>query len=423
MVLDGEVYDVSEFVADHPGGRLITLAAGRQATSLFESYHLGASLPRARRVLARRARHLGGLVVSQREPAGDPAFFEAVRHRVSAVLADRGLDPHARRWMVGAEAIVVVGLFLLVWGLRLWFGSYLAAVAGGLLLGRLGFLMHSGNHAGVSRRSARNAAVGGLMDVIGGSSYVWQMEHQVAHHGKPNVYGHDNDCEIAAPVLRFHPAQPRRPWHRVQVVVLGVALSIGLVKWLVSDFVHLAQRRVGNVEFHTSRTIWCRIVALKALWVAMHVVIPIVVLGPLTGLATTVVMMAVGSYYTEGIFIVNHLQRGLVPPDDVHWAQQQVLGTCNWRGGSHWANVVSGGLNHQIEHHLFPGMSFHLYPTIAPVVRQTCEEFGLPYRNYRGFVPALLGTVSYLHQLGRAPKDCRVPDFPGGEAATGSPPG
>lgn len=395
------VYDVTDFVPRHPGGGLATLGAGRHATTLFESYHPGASLDRARRALGKQGKRVGALAPAEREPYGDPAFFDAVRARVDDELRRRGRDYRSFGWALVLEAVVLLTLFVGAWAWRLATGSYLAAVLGGLVVARLGFAMHSGNHAAVARRSVANRLLGTIMDFVGGSSLVWQASHQVSHHGRPNVSGHDNDAEIGAPFLRFHPALRRRAIHRVQTVILGLGMSVGLVKWLVSDLAHLRRGRVTHAAFHVSRGAWFKVLAFKSLWVAMHVVAPIVVLGPLHGVLTTLVMMAVGAYYMETIFIVNHLQRGLVPRPDAHWAVQQVQGSANWRAGSRAANWISGGLNHQIEHHLFPSMSIYLYPTIAPVVRATCAEFGLPYRDYRGFWSALGQCAGYLHDLGR----------------------
>ncbi len=407
--VQGEVYDVTDFVPKHPGGGLLKLGAGRHATTLFESYHPGAGLDHARKALTKRGKHLGSLPAAEREPYGDPAFFDAVRTRVDEELRRRGRDYRSFGWALVLEAVVLLALFVGAWAWRLATGSYLAAVLGGLVVARLGFAMHSGNHAAVARRSVANRLLGTIMDFVGGSSLVWQASHQVSHHGRPNVSGHDNDAEIGAPFLRFHPALRRRPIHRVQTVILGVGMSIGLVKWLVSDLAHLRRGRVTHAAFHVSRGAWLQVLAFKSLWVAMHVVAPIVVLGPVHGVLTTLVMMAVGAYYMESIFIVNHLQAGLVPRPDAHWAAQQVQGSANWRAGSRVYNWISGGLNHQIEHHLFPSMSIYLYPTIAPVVRATCAEFGLTYRDYRGFWSALGHCAGYLHDLGRPPAALPAP--------------
>lgn len=401
MEIGGEVYDVTAFVPRHPGGRLLELGAGRHSTTLFESYHPGPSLERARRVLGKKARHVGSLPAAEREPYGDPAFFEAVRSRVDALLRERGLDYRSGGWILGLESVVLVLLFLGAWAWRITDGSILAAVLGGLVMARLGFAMHCGNHAAVGHRSRGNVAVGTLMDLIGGSSTVWQATHQVSHHGKPNVRGFDNDAEIGFPLLRFHPALPHRPWHRIQTVGLAIGMSLGLLKWVISDLKYLATGRAVHVAVRFSRAATLKTLAFKSLWVAMHVVVPVITVGPLLGLVGTLVMMAVAAYYMEGIFILNHLQPDLVPAPDVHWAVQQVQGTANWGAGKRWTNWISGGLNHQIEHHLFPSMAIHLYPIVSPVVRRTCEEFGLSYRDYPGFVSAMASCAGYLHALGR----------------------
>lgn len=374
--VQGEVYDVTAFMPRHPGGSLLELAAGRHATVLFEAYHPGASRQRAQRVLSRQATHLGSLDPEDREYYGDPAFFEAVQARVAAQLDARGLHYHSRAWALGLEAVVLVLLFTAAWFFRVFEGSYLAAVIGGVLMARMGFVMHSGNHAAFSHRSRFNAFGGALMDYIGGSSLVWKVDHQFSHHSRPNVLGQDNDAQIGAPLLRFHPGLPRRWWHRFQSPGLAIGMSIGMIKWIITDLRYALRGRVSLAPIRFSRREWARMVVFKCLWVVMNLVVPIATLGIAEALLTGFIMLAVAAYYMEGIFIVNHLQRDLVPEPRVHWAIQQVQGTANWRSGSQVANFISGGLNHQIEHHLFPGMSIYLYPVIAPVVRETCEERG-----------------------------------------------
>jgi len=401
LEIHGEVYDVTEFLPGHPGGSILKLGAGRHSTVLFESYHPGPALDRALRVLKRRAVHVGSLAPAEREPYGDPTFFHAVRSRVDALLRERGLRYHSRAWLVHLEVVLLPLLFVAAWAARTWQGSYLAAAVGGILLARMGFVMHSGNHAALSRKAWPNALAGSLMDFIGGSSLVWKSEHQYSHHGRPNVLGLDNDCQIGTPLLRFHPGLERRWWHRIQSVGLGVGMSVGLVKWIVTDFKYALRGRVTHVSLRVDRREWIRLLGFKTLWVVMHLVVPIIVAGPMFALLSAFVMLAVGAYYMEGIFIVNHLQRDLVPEPDVHWSVQQIQGSANWAAGSQWANVVSGSLNHQVEHHLFPTMSPYLYPVIVPVVRRTCEEFGLRYRDFSGFASAMMGTIAYLNELGR----------------------
>ncbi len=397
----GEVYDVTAFMSKHPGGNVLKLGAGRRSTILFEAYHPGVSHERALRVLKRQATHVGTLPPEEQEPYGDPAFFETVRTRVDALLKERGLGYHSRSWLIALEAVLLPLLFLVAWYFRVWQESYWAAIVGGILLARMGFVMHSGNHAAISRKAWPNELSGTLMDFIGGSSQVWKAEHQYSHHGRPNVLGADNDCQIGSPYLRFHPGLPHRPIHRIQAPGLAIGMSLGLVKWIITDLKYAFRGRVTHVGLRMERNDWIRMIGFKSLWVVMHLVVPLIVADTTHALLGTLVMLVVGAYYMEGIFIVNHLQRDLVPDNDAHWGVQQIQGSANWSGGSQLANWISGSLNHQVEHHLFPTMSVYLYPTIAPVVRQTCEEFGLTYRDYPGFWVALAGTMTYLHELGR----------------------
>ncbi len=403
-VVDGQVYDISEFVRDHPGGDIIRLAAGRDATVLLESYHGSGSLGQVRRALKQHAVNLGKLVRKTSVPQVDPTFFRVVRQRVDRYLHARGLDRRGHPWRAVVEVVVVLGLLVTAWYLRTFTGSYLAAIACGLLLGRLGFLMHNGNHAASFRQPTGNRLTGLLMDFAGGSSRVWSVEHQVAHHLHPNIHGRDNDCAIGSPVMRFHPQLPHRWWHRFQHIVTFVVMSVGLLKWIVSDVVDHAKGRVGTTPFHVSVGDWARLVFFKLFWLSIHVFIPAATLGWGDALASTFVMMMAGAYYIESIFIVNHIQPQLQPPAGEHWAVTQLRATSNWSAGSRLANAISGGLNHQIEHHLFPAMAPQLYPEISPIVRETCAEFGLPYNNFSGFHRAYWSTFSYLKKLGQRPR-------------------
>jgi len=326
--IDGEVYDISEFVRAHPGGSIIRLAAGRDATILLESYHPTASLGRVRRALKNEATHLGPLI-SEANGNEDPTFYRVIRQRVDRYLKTRGLDRHGQVWRSMVETGLVLTVFALAWYARAVSGSYLAAIVCGLMLGRIGFLMHTGNHCATTRYPWGNRLMGMLMDFAGGSSRVWSVDHQLAHHEAPNVHGKDNDCEIANPLLRFHPHIGRRWWHRFQHIITFSVMSMGLLKWVFSDVVDHAKGRVGNTPFHVSFTDWVRVLSFKGSWLLMHLFIPAALVGWGTAVGTMVVMMVVGAYYTESIFIVNHIQPDLVPKQHEHWAVAQVRATSN----------------------------------------------------------------------------------------------
>lgn len=133
----------------------------------------------------------------------------------------------------------------------------------------------------------------------------------------------------------------------------------------------------------------------------VHVIAPIYFNGVGLALLQLFVFMGLGAHYLENIFIVNHIQNGLVPPADAHWANKQVLATANWRSGSAFFNWFSGGLNHQIEHHMFPSLSYFWYARVSHIVKATCADHGLPYENYDTFSAAWIAMITYLRDLGR----------------------
>jgi fatty acid desaturase len=131
-------------------------------------------------------------------------------------------------------------------------------------------------------------------------------------------------------------------------------------------------RSVGHVTFAVNPADWLKMYFHKACWLVVHVFIPAYYIGWARALGLLVLAMVIGGYYLESIFIVNHIQDSLVPPPNAHWAVKQVLATSNWGSASPFWCFVSGGLNHQIEHHLFPAHSIYHYPYISPIVEQVC---------------------------------------------------
>jgi len=297
------------------------------------------------------------------------------------------------------EVVLTMILYAIATYYTSFHASYFWGVILGFTTGRLGFLMHTGNHMGVSSTVWLNKVVGFLMDIAGSTNVLWAFEHQVAHHMDPNVCGRDNDCSIGDPLLRFHPAIQRRWWHRFQHISTLFGMSFGFFKWTVSDFVYYAKKQVGSIRFHVSGQDWLILLAMKGVWFCLHLFVPLYYHG-LRGMYVLVLWMIIGAHYLENVFIVNHIQDELIPPTDSHWAVKQVYATANWASGSHFWNWFSGGLNHQIEHHLFPCYSHYVYPEISAVVQQTCKEFNLPYVNFSSFLQAWLRTMTYLKDLG-----------------------
>jgi len=402
--IDGIVYDITEFSKSHPGGAIIRYAAGRDATCLYESYHafsnnsrVDASLSRCTKV----GKLIDGPVGSTLNDLPDSSFFRTVTERVRKHVDDNKINIRQYDTIYAIESIVTLLCYLIGTYYVSFHGSWIACILLGVVTGRMGFIMHSGGHCGTSKTVWFNRFTAHFMDLIGSSTMIWGYEHQVAHHMDPNEYHKDNDCEIGNPYVRMHPDIPHNNWHSWQHITVPIGMTVGLLKWYAGDFASYFASQVGNVKMTITKVDWIKMWIFKAAWLIIHVIIPSYLFGVGKAFVQLLIFMGIGGHYLENTFIVNHIQAGHVPPASAHWANKQVLSTSNWQSASVLWNWISGGLNHQIEHHLFPAISIYMYPALSDIVRTTCREYNLPYHNYPTFTTAWMDMWNYLRALGK----------------------
>jgi linoleoyl-CoA desaturase len=441
IVLYDQVYDITSFISLHPGGNIIQYATGIvDATCLFESYHGTSSIKKCQTLLMKHGKYLGKLsneADTEHNNTMDAddhhynditldsaTFFCILRNRVDAYLQKNYGGRHAFQIVNQIEAVLTLTAYCIATYYKSFKCSYLAAICLGVIMARMGFLMHSGNHCAISSNSYWNRFVGLFMDIIGSSHYTWTYEHQIAHHITPNQYHKDNDCEIGDPLFRFHPfisnieqkntnsteeksSRFRIFMRRYQHILVPILMSIGFFKWTINDIEFLIKSKGDNVRLATRIVIITLTLISKVLWFTIHIIVPYMYFGGKYTLITLIIFMVIGAHYLENIFIVNHIQEKLQVPiinvgnqPSSHWAIQQVYTTANWKSGSYFATFLSGGLNHQIEHHLFPSIDIYLYPKIAHIVQEECRKFGLPYHNYTSFTTAWIDMFYYLKKLG-----------------------
>lgn len=403
----GEVWDITEWYPKHPGGVILRTGSGREATTLFESYHPGYSLPKIMATLKSNGTLIGKLEGGYTKV--DSTFFTTVRDRVEKALEQRKITRHLFEWLGLGEVILTLILYTIAWYYAIFSLSIFAMIALGFLSGRLGFIMHMGNHGAMSHSSFRNHLIGYCHNILGSDWLVWSMEHQVAHHTNTNELNKDNDYSIGSPYLRFNRFVEHKGLHRFNHIITFLVMPLGVWRWYFDDVRCVLNGEVGSVKFHTDKTDLAISLFWKAFWGLRCLVLPIYLWGFWKGMMPAVIAMAITAWYLENTFIVNHIQTGLEPKQGTHWAVRQVHTTCNWGSGSHWANFISGGLNHQIEHHLFPSITHYLYPVIHPIVLQTCREFGVPYYHFETYSDAFYAVYRHLQSLAFAEDDPRRP--------------
>ena len=371
----------------------------RDATILFESHHLEHSQTAVVFALQNKLQLIGELE-SQHVEGGNPNFYLSLRRRVHERLTKLKMSSFYGTRYIAVEATFFIVFYLALSFLVGIYASFPLAILLGFANGRLGFIMHCGNHCSASRTPLVNTLAGLCLNLVGASSLIWRYQHQVAHHMYPNDPDRDQDCHSGKPYVRFHPKHKHFQWHCMNPLTTLAGMCVVLLKWFFEDFELFFRQRTAGTRMEIRPRDWVGLFVTKFQWVLLHVVFPAYFHDIRTVLALNGVFLATGAYYLSGTFIVNHIQEGLIADPRRHWAERQVLASSNWAAGSVFWNWASGGLNHQIEHHLFPSMSIYCYPYVHDIVVATCKEYDLPYRAYPSYSVALYNTLKYLYRLG-----------------------
>jgi linoleoyl-CoA desaturase len=346
------------------------------------------------------------------ESGGD--FIRETRREVEEYLA-RGSTRRAGYARLYAKAAVAIGLIALSWSLLLFGPSELVLKAlsfTGLVVGAvlIGFcVQHDANHGASFRATRYNHLLGWTADaLLGISSYAWRVRHNVAHHTYTNIDGHDGDI-TQMPVARLVPAQPSKPWYRFQHVYIWPLYSLmGLRLQTIGDFTALRRGSIGSSALHAPRR-WdlAAFIIGKLTFVSWTLLIPLmfypwwIVLLSFFGVSlvlslTMVIVFQLAHCVEEAASPTAETLRSHPQP----WAVLQVESTVDFCPHNPVLTWLLGGLNYQIEHHLFPRVPHTHYPQIARIVRRTADKYGVRYTVQASFWAALSSHARHLRSMG-----------------------
>jgi len=346
-------------------------------------------------------------------------FSKALKERVDAYFKETGKSRQGD-WRMYLKTAVMLALFFVPWGL-ITFGAtgggwifWVTEILMGFGLAGIGLnVMHDANHGAFSSNKRVNAVIGKVLDLVGGSSAMWKIQHNVLHHSFTNIEGLDEDIDTPG-ILRFTPDRPLRKVHKLQFIYAWFFYSIMTLFWMTAkDWLALARyRKKGLIKGSGSTVpelVWEMIVS-KTVYFSYILLLPALLSGlPFWQiLLGWVVMHSVTGLLLASIFQPAHVledlqfsqaETGAKMEDDnfLH----QLKSTANFGTGSGIFTWMCGGLNHQIEHHLFPNVCHIHFRDLAPIVKRTAEEFGLPYRASTTFFGALALHARMLWRLGR----------------------
>jgi linoleoyl-CoA desaturase len=287
----------------------------------------------------------------------------------------------------------------------------------GLGLAGIGMsVMHDANHSAYSSNKRINFLIGHTLNLIGGHVENWKMQHNILHHTYTNIVNMDEDINDRI-ALRFSPHTKVKPFHKVQYFYAFGLYGLLTIYWaFLKDFIQFFQFKRSGVTPAGSKLQsalkFLRIILLKAFYFFTFLIVPIVIFGipVLEVLLGFFVMHFFASVILSTIFQLAHtVEETEHPLPDEHgnienlWAIHQLNTTCNFSRNSKILTWYLGGLNYQVEHHLFPRICHVHYPKIASIVKETAGEFGIKYLENETFKKALNSHIHTLKRFGKIP--------------------
>jgi linoleoyl-CoA desaturase len=352
----------------------------------------------------------------------DPAqFYQTLRARVNEYFESRRLSQHANGLMV-AKTVSMFALYLvpyvaiLLGWLSGWGSLFLWALMGIGLSGIGLAVMHDANHGAYSSRPWVNKLLSLSMDFIGGNSFNWRIQHNFLHHTYTNIYEHDEDIHDK-PILRLSPYGKYMKIHKYQHWYALALYSLATVGWVFDkDFLQLnrynktgmTQQQGGNPGAE-----WAKLILWKVLFLFYALVLPILI-APTAWYISLIgffFMLMISGLLITVIFQLAHVVEGPThhKPDPTGtmentWAIHQLQTTADFARKNPLVTWFVGGLNFQVEHHLFPNICHVHYKALSEIVKKTAAEFNLPYHDNPTVTKALVSHLKVLKEFGRAPE-------------------
>ncbi len=344
-------------------------------------------------------------------------FKKALYNRVNQYFSDNGISKHHTPVMLTKTAImlliyIIPFIAILSINMPVWVAMILFFIMGVGIAGIGMSVMHDANHAGYSDNQKVNFWMGLTMNMIGADAYNWKIKHNKLHHVFTNVYGKDEDINSRV-ILRFAYASPLKKYHRFQYLYAWffyALMSFSMVFGDISKRINYRKQGITHLSVHAYRRSMAWLIFSKIIYFAAIVGLPLI----FTSLLWWQVLLGfVIMHFTTGIilsivFQMAHVVEGpeqILPdengklPDSL--LLHQLKTTSDFSRRNKLLSWYVGGLNFQIEHHLFPRICHVHYPAISKIVEATTKEFNMPYYVNDRFSDAFRAHVMTLKKLGK----------------------
>jgi linoleoyl-CoA desaturase len=343
------------------------------------------------------------------------SFHTELKKRIAEYFKQSGKAPTGN-WGLFIKALVLVisliALYIhLVFYTPVTWVAIVECVVFGFVTASVGFnVMHDGGHGSFSRIRWVNKMAAMSVNFLGANNFMWNTKHNIIHHSYTNIDGIDDDID-AKPILRLCETQKFYKVHRYQHLYFWFAYSLLYIYWVfVSDYKKYFSGKIGPMPIKKMKlgdhfSFW----GFKLIHAFLFIFIPIYFAGftPwLIGFFTSgLVAGLVISIVFQLAHTVEHTQFPVADEKsgriEDQWAIHQLKTTANFATRNKLISWWVGGLNFQIEHHLFPKISHVHYPAISKIIRKACQDYGIPYIEYPKMTLAVASHVSFLRQMGK----------------------
>lgn len=343
------------------------------------------------------------------------AFTQQLKQEVGAYFKDNNISQKANgamKWKTVCLLMMMLVPYALIMSNQLpLLAMWLCTVVMSFGVAGIGFsVTHDALHGAYSSNPRVNAALGWVLDVIGGSSYLWKFRHNTMHHTYTNIEGADVDLSVSK-LIRLTPGTPHLGIHRYQSIYAFFAYCFATIQWvLVKDYVSLFRKNMGPYrDIKHAPHQYVGVIGMKLLYYLNTIVLPLLLLD------ITLAQYLIGFFtfhLTAGFMLTVVFQLAHVVEGPCHyqaeeehvypdaWMVHQLQTTANFAPSNRPLSWFIGGLNYQIEHHLFPRICSIHYPKLSPIVRRVAEEHGIPYYQHATLRAAVASHYRMLRLFG-----------------------
>ena len=345
-------------------------------------------------------------------------FFTTLRSRVDQYFEEKHID-YTGNLKLYAKTIILVSILFACYITLVfftpesgWLSLGLCAIMG-FDMAAIGFnVMHDGAHGSYSKIKWVNNMMSYSLNLLGGSSFMWKLKHNVNHHSYTNIEGMDDDIDIK-PWIRVHTAQPKHWFNKFQHIYGLLLYGLTYLFWVfmndfkkyfskkISDYTPIRQMKVSeHIGF------W----ATKVGYIGLFLLLPFYFAGVINTLIGYMVAVFVCGLVIAVVFQLAHVveeapfidTKGEDTKIETEWAVHQLNTTFNFATKSKAVSWLLGGLNFQVEHHLFPKVSHVHYPELNKILKSTCREFNIGYNEFPTVLSALKSHLIHLRNIGAA---------------------